>query len=538
MRPAFSDVLDALVQRGFKYVQRDTDGRFRVRGALHAGNQLYPCDAALDPTGFKIPNIYLLERPAGLPAVTPHLFANGFLCYLASGTVVIDIFDPIGQTLACLDAAGEVLSKVLAGELVEDLADDFYLYWNGHPCFVDTQERQLGKHKTFTAKLGDTLIPVVTDDQARTMKKLAAMGLELADPTLLTTRVKTSARPTPSTKAWPPKNVKDVLAWQVVLDSNCRDKIAYALKKGRTGKHNGHLILVESPTMTYGFSVYYTRTAQRNGFRQHPLPPLSEESVITANVIRIDDRYLAERNVPGLKTLAGKLIAVVGCGTIGGYLADALVKAGAGTSGGLLTLVDFDEFRPQNVGRHRLGFPHILQNKASALADELQRLAPGVHIRALPVDVTTAELGRIDLLVNATGEEALGHWLSARYSATTPMLSVWIEGPGTAVRALLRTTPAGACHRCLSDAIRTGSFRSVKGTMPRQMAGQGCEGLYVPFPASVSLQAASLGAEMVLDWANGKVSPALRTRVVDAKFELATPDCDPPPTERCPACSQ
>lgn len=167
------------------------------------------------------------------------------------------------------------------------------------------------------------------------------------------------------------------------------------------------------------------------------------------SVIRIDDRYLAQRNIPKSKTLAGKRIALVGCGTIGGYLSDMLVKAGAGSCGGKLTLVDFDGLLPQNIGRHRLGFPDLLSNKAEAMAKELKRLSPGVEVHALPVDVRQAQLGKLDLLIDATGEESLGHWLCGRYRAPTPMLSVWIEGPGTAVRALLRTNASGACYRCL-----------------------------------------------------------------------------------------
>lgn len=83
----------------------------------------------------------------------------------------------------------------------------------------------------------------------------------------------------------------------------------------------------------------------------------------------------------------------MGCGTIGGYLSDMLVKAGAGSCGGKLTLVDFDGLLPQNIGRHRLGFPDLLSNKAEAMAKELKRLSPGVEVHALPVDVRQAQLG-------------------------------------------------------------------------------------------------------------------------------------------------
>ena len=83
---------------------------------------------------------------------------------------------------------------------------------------------------------------------------------------------------------------------------------------------------------------------------------------------------MAQRNVPDMQTLSGKRLVIIGCGTIGGYLAEMLVKAGAGTAGGQLTLVDFDSLYPQNIGRHRLGFPNLFSNKATGMVEELQRL--------------------------------------------------------------------------------------------------------------------------------------------------------------------
>lgn len=58
--------------------------------------------------------------------------------------------------------------------------------------------------------------------------------------------------------------------------------------------------------------------------------------------IRMDDKYVAERNVPEGPTLAGKRVALIGCGTIGGFLAELLVKAGAGLNDGDLALIDPD----------------------------------------------------------------------------------------------------------------------------------------------------------------------------------------------------
>jgi molybdopterin/thiamine biosynthesis adenylyltransferase len=537
---AVADVIEAFKQQGFEFVGKTDDGWFKLRGLLTppGADKGCSCEVQLDLTFFDLPRIRLLEIPPELPNAVPHLGADGGLCYLAKGTVVLDIYDPVGQSLACLQRAAAVLGQILKGEMIEDLAEEFFAYWNGWLCFVDMQGEDLGRQNCIVGQANGNPLWFITDNEDRTKRKLNSLGYQVTDKTVLTYRVKTTAQPRPLTSHWPPETVGEILAWQGTLDPRCRRKIHERIKEGQSKKTNGVLIVIESPLMTYGFAVLFDhqpltqktkRTDRRDSSYGLKAMPVS--------VIRIDDRYLAQRNIPKSKTLAGKRIALVGCGTIGGYLSDMLVKAGAGTCGGKLTLVDFDCLLPQNIGRHRLGFPDLLSNKAEAMAKELKRLAPGAEVHALPVDVRQAQLGQLDLLIDATGEESLGHWLSGHYRAPTPMLSVWIEGPGTAVRALLRTNASGACYRCLWHSHRRGKLRSTLDPLPTILAGHGCEGLYVPFPAAVSVQAASLGAEMALDWINGVHSPALRTRLIDQTHQLATPDCDPLQDRECPICN-
>lgn len=530
-------VVDAFRQIGFEFIGSTDDGWLKLRGPLKALTRSHACEILLDPQCFELPRVRLLELPASLPCVTPHLGSGGHLCYIAKGTVVLDIFDPVGQALACLQRAQEVFDKVLQGEFVEDLEEEFYAYWNGPMCLVDMQDQRLGRQETLVIKPGGNFTVVVTDDRERTSRKLKSLDWEVADYTMLTYRIRTNAKPRPHTTTWPPTTVKDILLWQGLLDPRCRRKIKDRIEEAFSTAAKGVLVLVESPLMTYGFVVFFDIKPYQRGTRSKVHSSIYALRVTPVSVLRIDDRYMAQRNIPGIQTLAGKRLVVVGCGTIGGYMAEMLIKAGAGTSGGQLTLVDFDSLYPQNIGRHRLGFPSLFSNKATGLAEELQRLAPGADIRALPVDVQKAQLGKVELLIDATGEESLGHWLCKRYLPTTPMLSVWVEGPGTAIRALLRAKETGACYRCLCDANHRGQFTTVVGAMPTLMAGQGCEGLYVPFPASVSVQAASLGVEMALAWASDTVSPSLRTKLVDTNYQLATPDCDPPRMKECPACT-
>lgn len=535
-----AEVVEAFNQRGFEFVSKSDDGWFKVRGKLvpPEATTAYACEIELDPKFFDLPRIRLLEIPPQFPLVLPHLGAYGHLCYIAKGTVVLDIFDPVGQSLACLERAEYVLGNILKGEMIEDLEEEFYAYWGDDFCFVDMQDQRLGRQMSLVIKQNGRLIAVVTDDEVRTTSKLKTLGHDVVDYTILTYRIRTTAKPRPLTNNWPPKTLRDILSWQGKLDARCRRKIEQRIQEGNKTKAGGALILVESPLMTYGFTVFYSRKGKlrRRSKLSQRRNLIYGLEVVPMSVVQIDDKYMVERNIPGLRSLSGKSISIVGCGTIGGYLSEMLVKAGAGTSGGQLTLVDPDSLYPQNIGRHRLGFPSLFLKKVVGMVDELKRLAPRVNVRPLPVDVMQAQLGKLDLLIDTTGEESLGHWLCGHYLESVPMLSIWVEGPGIAVRALLRTSNSGACYRCLWQKNKKGQFQTVVGILPTVMAGQGCEGLYVPFPVSVSVQAASLGVEMALDWANDVRSPSLRTKIINKSYQLATPDCDPPRDMDCPAC--
>jgi hypothetical protein len=532
-------VVDALRERGFTYRGRGADSWIVLDGALEAEGASHPVEVRLDPELFDLPKVRLLQIPDCLKPVAPHVSPGGDLCYLARGSVVLDLFDPVGQTLACLERAQDVLAQILRGGFVEDLVEEFFAFWDGVLCFVDVENRQPGRQTT-AAVMGRNGKPygVITDNLDRTQQKLRALGWDAKKRDFLTFHIRTAARPRPSQKEWPPSTLQQLLAWQGSLDPRCRRKILQRVQEAWKLKKPGVFLLIDSPVLTYGVAVLFEDLDAQKTCRHRPSQlRWQETTVLPLAVVRLDDRYIAQRNNPGHATLQGKKIALVGCGTIGGFLAELLVKAGAGTDGGELVLVDDDVLLPSNLGRHRLGFTSLYTNKAKALASELERVAPAAAMKAMPLDVRHVHLGAVDLLIDATGEEALGHWLSHRYNAVAPMLTVWVEGPGTAVRALLQTGPGEACARCMSEHTRAGRLPSVDRQLPQVLAGQGCEGLYVPFPATVSVQAASLAMELTLDWADGRPEPLLRTRVTDRSYAQATADCNPPRVQDCPACA-
>ncbi|MFJ4053191.1 ThiF family adenylyltransferase [Pseudomonas sp. NPDC089743] len=540
MVEAIPELISEMQLRGFRYLGRTSDRWVKFEGPLQTSEGAFQCDFTVDPTFFSLPIVKLKELPPKLGPVTPHLGASGWLCYLTASSIVLDIFDPIGQTLKCLAEAERVLGCILRGEMVQDLAEEFLVHWVSELCVFDVQKLMRGEISAFCVISPRGLrTPVLTDDIQRTVQKIDDLNFQPKRQMMLAYVVGSGAQPRPSQVAWPPNTVAEVLSWQRELDKGCARKIQQRISEAYRKKQSEAVIFIQSPHLNYGFQVHFDQSVldDEKFERSRGTERLFSFRITRLAAIRIDEQYIAQRSIPSMKTLAGLRIAIVGCGTIGGYLADMLVKIGAGTGGGKLTLVDFDQLMPENVGRHRLGLRYFNMNKALGVSIMLKIDAPGISVQALEVDVRKAHLGDLDLLIDATGEEALGHWIAANYSAMSPILSVWVEGPGTAVRAILKTPGDSACYRCLSTYTKMGKLLTVEGGVPYVLAGHGCEGLYVPFPATVSVQAAALGTEMALAWANGKASPSMRTRITDHSYVLATPDCDPLKVEGCPACN-
>lgn len=531
-----SEVVEALAHYAFKYVT--TTGRFlEFHGELRHKGCVYECEMYVARDFASLPQIRLKTIPGSLGAVAPHLNATGWLCYLSRSSTVIDIFDPVCQTIAFVKRAEYVLGQILDGSVVADLAEEFFAYWGTKDtgCFFDVDDfespalqglwenKKEGNNKAF-----------LSDDPVRTTLKAAAIGRAIVPNRTPVLGFVTSTPPQASLKSWPISNLGQFLDWQRDLDPKTLFKIEAALRKAVRSKAPLVVIAIKSPRYIYSLAIMFSEAAKLMT-KKVSLVQLRSSAALPYVGSRIDDKFIVERNVPSMKTLAEKRIALLGCGTIGGYLADLLVRAGAGSGGGELVLIDNDILSTGNLGRHILGFSDIGFNKARALARKFSTDAPSANVKPLDLDAEKANLSKMDLVIDATGEESLGYILESRYHASQARLSTWIEGPGIATRGHLKTKSGQACSYCLATHLKQGRHQATVEPMPKIYAGQGCEQEYVPFPATVSIQAACLALDMALDWVAGNPTSTLRTRIVAPGF-TCEPDSSPQNIAGCPAC--
>lgn len=526
------ELLASLKPLGFeRCVEQLGPSTLLVEGVLTTRYGDVPCLALIDRSFQTFPLVQLSPIPERLRPIAPHVGADGFLCYIAKATAVVDIFDPIGQTLAAFEQAARVLDQIMAGERVDDLAEEFFAFWPGEALYMDVSARQTGEGSLL--RIGKAY--AISDDSKRTLAKLKHRPGEQRKLDFVVNWVTTKAVPRPTPDAWPPNTVRQLLHWQGQLDDACRRKIEARIVKAYRKGADFAIVVIDSPSMPYGFAVFDLQRNPRGSSRDQRLP-IYDLSIHRLHMVRIDDAYVIQRNIPGQTTLAGKRIAMVGCGTIGGYLAEMLAKAGAGSLGGELMLIDNQGLEPGNLGRHRLGIDKSFLPKATSMADEIKRAMPASNVRAITHDAREVNLEGFDLLIDATGEQSLGQWLAAHHSQKSPLLHVWIEGAGIAVRSYIGNHASEGCYRCLCDYENHGDFHAVAGGVEPLFAGQGCEGPYVPFSASVSMQAAALGFDAAIAWVGGNHWPGLSTRVLSRVHESETADCTILKRPGCPAC--
>ena len=198
----------------------------------------------------------------------------------------------------------------------------------------------------------------------------------------------------------------------------------------------------------------------RAGFRKESLE-LKAREINKINPLKLYGAYhispeVIFRRVSGyeVEKLHQKSCLILGCGSIGSRVAEALIKSGVGT----VTLVDKDELRAGNVSRHVLGLDYIGQNKAEALKHFLHKRNPEAKIAACQWDILKSPdavsklIENADLTISCLGSDAAELFISGgALSAQQPVLFCRSFLRGRLGQVLLYSPPFHkACFDCAS----------------------------------------------------------------------------------------
>ncbi|WP_212687227.1 E2/UBC family protein [Undibacterium luofuense] len=494
----------------------------------------------------ELPDAYVLNSPEQYRGcLLPHINFGWYLCYVEEMEADWNPNDLDG-TYHQVDQQIQLTLDSSVSSVVEGTPDDvelegeFSSYWLGDKTVYLLSEAEEGQNL-------QCLVAIAEPNKARPISKeneewvayhasheseckiwLKQRSLMDSDSARILTR---GFKIKPSRLAgvsWPPEDLKSVFEWLSEVD---RAALIRILEHFVTNPVKRHLLLLDvlhqdmvalyvefnlKATALGSYSVKKSRqkgtgrTVKHNALATGLSGKTSCNKFDRLSVTRADRKTILTRNRPRPEVgdLSGKRIALIGCGTIGGYLSGLLLRAGAGCGKGNFHLYDGDTFGPQNYGRHALTVTHFGQNKAVALAENLKstiHLASQIEGIPLSFPITTEHLRRYDIVIDATGRppvsKRLAKLINSMSSEQRPIVvHGFNDGNGRSSKVIV--DDGHCCYGCLQadptfynqDGVDL-RFKDIDHKSERHIS---CGSTYTPYDAAVSVITASMMQEAVL----------------------------------------
>lgn len=298
-----------------------------------------------------------------------------------------------------------------------------------------------------------------------------------------------------------------------LLDANTKKNFITTF--AQTRKNTFWLIFnIDTPSgkSWFGLKFQYKKSKINKTF------PLKLESFTEWNIeacsIKLFDKSSLIPRGGAFCNLQDKHVLLVGCGSVGGYIADQLASCGLGN----LTLVDSDTISIENTYRHYLSIDYLNWEKTTGLRFQIATKYPWISIK--PVNACLLDfrnvsiLNSFDLVIIAIGsptKERIFHDYCIKNDVETAVINTWTEGYGVGGHAVLDIPEKKGCLRCAyvdNENLCRGLVSNLNFLKPNQDLTRnlsGCGNAFLPYSNLSAIQTASITTDLALKFLQGKV---------------------------------
>lgn len=488
---------------------------------------LVECDMALStftiPLVIAIPknwkrsliDIYI-QRKEEFPFI-PHIDIKGKICLFELEGILIDqnLYGIISQSL---DRASKIIEEGFAGTNKEEFINEFDSYWIQLPhirhakCELPLYEQiSLIKYsqKLLEKRKKETYIEFIQRSRAQEihisseayrLNKYYQKNEKFIIKNALYIPVKANEY------IFPPDPRYKISNEYIQTLLNYVDVKKYLLLINKLGSTKLLIFSIKQPNgviTVLGLLLEKCAISTDNGF----CTLKSVNQIIPVYIERVDKQYLMTRS-SGLKNLfSEKKILLIGCGSIGGYIANELAKAGIEN----MMLVDPDRLYETNIFRHLLGLEYVNQYKCVAVQTYLSKNIPDLKLSSLAENIEDAvweeeiEFEQYDIVISATGNHNVNRWINQfvyENRMKVPIVYAWNEVLGIGNHIAYIEYGNNGCYECfLGRNEETGElYDRTSYCEPGQDIVQsvaGCGSAFIPYGSTVSLKTATMCVDVV-----------------------------------------
>lgn len=443
----------------------------------------------------------------------PHMYKEGQMCLFdLEGVLIYATFD--GLIVESLNRLENILLEGIEGTNKIEFITEFDAYWN--------QQSNIGiinssvalddgiKKIKYTYKFSDKIESLSTSDKEEELKKLGKYNT-IKNGVYVNIKCDDLVYPPDWRKKIDIKYVNELLEI---------GKIEYKDIKNMMKNFSKELLLLINISQPNGFNIpvailvkgYNEKLIKHNKYFQLHIGC----KCMPLGVCRNDSEYLIKRG--GMFTdVRDKKVLIIGCGSIGGYLASELVKAGVSN----ISLVDKDILSPDNIYRHLLGLEYVGQYKTKAIIKYLEKNIPYIKLNSFEEKIENLiedyklDFDAFDLVISATGNHNVNRWINGYVMSnkvSAPVVYLWNEVLGIGNHALFIDIKNKGCFECLIGLDENGLYDKTSYCKRGQVFTKkynGCHSTFLPFGSIHSLKTVATGVELALKYFNGEIKENL-----------------------------
>lgn len=477
-----------------------------------------------------IPIAFLLD-PTYLGFI-PHIERDGFICFIEKeGTLVNSesVANLVHETIEKIRNTLTESVRSVAGKDYNDFFNEFESYWRdpeqeaGLFSLINLDEdARIVCESHFSKNPPIRNIKSIICDSGESLKEFIykefgkdffqdlpienALYLPLIKPVL----------PPVYGTFWDVNEISDLLSTHVSLNNH--KKVKQLLRKLLDRANFDVFLSFPKPKGGKAcFGVKIKINSPVKSKKKNNLSLINDATCSSITVKRLDKEVLIPRG-GGMLNIQEKKILIIGCGSLGGYIAEEIAKTGIQN----LTLVDPDLINQENAYRHLAGIPYIGMSKVDAIKNILERYLIHPQVSAIRnnaknffeeyIEKIGIDLGIYNLIIVATGDPNIDRFINA-YVHEKPnspsTIFAWVEPYGIGGQALLTNNAnRKGCLECLYQKDKDyNKALFLKRTDPPQTFTQsvsGCSGLFTPFGSLDARQTAVLVTRLALRVINGQ----------------------------------
>lgn len=461
----------------------------------------------------EFPDIYLENKKR----VYPHVGKNNKICLFDDSSILIQTDNPYSILLDAFDRAIEILSiSPKNPEYNTEILKEFNAYWEEESTvflYMITPQYTSNTYKVLDSVLIDNRI-ILSDSIELSLSVFERCSNKKID--------KSSSIETLFIKI--NRNViipiQDTYSWKWLrlfilknITSSQKEQFKNFLK--RKVKSFLKLIVLMIPGMEHDIPVGFYINRKSN--HQQTFETIVDCKVKPISIKMIDYDYMTYKT--GISSsLRNKKILLLGCGSVGGYIAANLCQSGICN----IDILDNDVLSIENVHRHILGFNDAvkIEYKAELMRKYIEEHYPFVNVDSMNFvnrDVreflkTPERLKCYDVIVSALGEPTINLEINKilnNKGIQVPLVVCFNEPYSIGGHVIATNMKNGGCLQCLytdltSDEIVPFRASFVKENQTFSKSISGCAGTYVEYSALDAQQTALLACRLCLEIIDNK----------------------------------